>query len=327
MEVFPVTHSILSERALANEILPFYFTDTFIDCRLLVRGMNDSYLVRAKGVEYILRAYRHGHRTLSDIQHELDLLQHLHLRGVRVAYPVDRRDGEFVTEVLAPEGTRYVAVFTYAPGTLWPLSPDIAAVYGQAAARLHQGMELFISNHQRYSIDIRHLLDDRVPRILPLLAHRPNDQYFVSRLWRLLQKEISIMAPDLKRGLCHGDLNGGNCHMDDERRVTFFDFDCEGFGWAAYDVAVFNWSVRDMPNREFALQLWQAYIGAYQNEMPLSDADIASIPYFVAARQLWLVGLHCQHADEWTYGNLNDAYFDRRLRILYELVREENWEL
>lgn len=326
MGVFPVTHSILAQRALTNEILPFYFGQTSVDCRLLVRGMNDSYLVRAGGDTYILRAYRHGHRTLSDIQHELELLQYLQKQEVGVATPVARKDDEFLTKILAPEGTRYLALFTYAPGTFRSLTPKMASVYGQAAARLHRGMESFDSNYQRYPIDIPHLIDERVPWILPLLEHRPNDQLFVSRIWRFLQQEIGIMAPDLKQGLCHGDLNGGNCHIDDEGNVTFFDFDCEGLGWTAYDVAVFNWSVRDMPNREFALQLWQAYIGSYQIEMPMSDADIASIPYFVAARQLWLMGLHCQHADEWTYGNLNDAYFDRRLRILYELVREQSWD-
>lgn len=325
MKVFPVTHSILSQRALKNEILPFYFGQASVDCRLLVRGMNDSYLVRAGGNEYILRAYRHGHRTFSDIQHELELLQYLHKQGVRVATPVVRRDDNILTEINAPEGTRYLVLFTYAPGMFRPLTPDVASIYGQAAAKLHRGMESFYSNFQRYPIDIPHLLDERVPWILPLLEDRPKDQLFVSRIWGFLQQEISKMTPNLKRGFCHGDLNGGNCHFDSEGSIMFFDFDCEGLGWRAYDVAVFNWSVRDMPNREFALQLWQTYIDAYQNEMHLTDADIDSIPYFVAARQLWLVGLHCQHADEWTYGNLNDSYFDRRLRILYELVREQNW--
>jgi Ser/Thr protein kinase RdoA (MazF antagonist) len=140
-----------------------------------------------------------------------------------------------------------------------------------------------------------------------------------------LKRQINEMAPTLTWGLCHGDLNGGNCHIDDEGKLTFFDFDCEGPGWLAYDVAVFNWSIRDMPSRDNALQMWQAYIDAYRSEASLSDADIDAIPYFVAARQLWLVGLHCRHADEWSGGYLNDAYFRRRLRIVRELVEERGW--
>jgi Ser/Thr protein kinase RdoA (MazF antagonist) len=327
VKLFPVTHSILTQRALASELLPHYFGQMRTDCRLLARGMNDSYLVQTGGMQYILRAYRRGHRTLQDIRHELDLLLYLRERGVRVAVPVVRNDGELVSEITAPEGTRYIVLYTFAPGLARPLTKEVANCYGQAVARLHQEMESFRSDHHRYQIDLHHLLDDRVPWILPLLEHRPDDQRFVSRMHIFICHHIKKIAPILKRGLCHGDLNGGNCHIDNEGRVTFFDFDCEGPGWPAYDVAVFNWSVRDMPDRNAALQLWNAYSDAYQHSLPLSDADVASIPYFVAARQIWLVGLHCQHADEWTYGNLNDAYFDRRLRILQDLVREQDWTI
>ncbi|WP_245375784.1 phosphotransferase enzyme family protein [Paenibacillus eucommiae] len=325
--MFPVTHSILSQHALASEILPLYFRESTPSCRLLVRGMNDTYLIRSGGSEYILRAYRHNHRSLSDILHELDLLQYLHGQGVGVSTPLARYDSQFLSEVLAPEGNRYLAVFTYAPGTFRPLTSEIARSYGQAAARLHRAMKFFESNYHRHHINLKYLLEDRVPWILPLLNHRPKDQLFVSQIGHFLQQQIDKMSPSLNWGLCHGDLNGGNCHIDNDGRVTFFDFDCEGPGWPAYDVAVFNWSVRDMPDRSVALKLWQEYLDAYQSEMPLSAADTTAIPYFVAARQIWLVGLHCEHADEWTYGNLNDAYFDRRLRILQELVKEQKWDI
>jgi hypothetical protein len=78
MNLFTVTHSVLSQHALVSEVLPFYFGESLVECRLLVRGMNDSYFIRIGGEQYILRAYRHGHRTLPDIRHELDLLLFLH---------------------------------------------------------------------------------------------------------------------------------------------------------------------------------------------------------------------------------------------------------
>jgi Ser/Thr protein kinase RdoA (MazF antagonist) len=228
---------------------------------------------------------------------------------------------------LAPEGVRYIALFAYATGVFRPLTEEIAGKYGLAAAKLHRSMSLYLEDHPRDPVDLQHLLDESVPSILPLLERRPDDREFIGRLSTLVKRRIRELAPTLKWGLCHGDLNGGNCHIDDEGKVTFFDFDCEGAGWLAYDVAVFNWSVRDMPNRDSALLLWQAYIDAYQSEAPLSDYDLAAIPHFVAARQLWLVGLHCRHADEWSYGYLDDAYFNRRMRILRELVEEQGWSI
>jgi Ser/Thr protein kinase RdoA (MazF antagonist) len=325
MHVFPVTHSTLSQNALLSKVVPLYLGKAAGNCRLLVRGMNDTYLVQTLQEQYLLRAYRHGWRTLSDIQHELELLQYLHRRGVRVAAPLARTDSDLVTPVHAPEGTRYLALFSFAPGLLRPLSPETASSYGRAAATLHREMASFESDHYRYSLDLQHLLDDRVPLILPLLEHRPDDQAFVERLGRFLGNQIQALAPRLTCGLCHGDLNGGNCHMDDQGRLTFFDFDCEGPGWLAYDVAVFNWSVRGMPDQAYARRLWEVYLASYLQENPLSDHDMAAIPFFVAARQLWLVGMHCRHADEWTYGNLSEAYFDRRIELLREVAREQRW--
>ena len=38
-------------------------------------------------------------------------------------------------------------------------------------------------------------------------------------------------------------------------------------------------------------RLWQAFLGGYMTERPLSDADLAAIPYFVMLRELWHLGL------------------------------------
>jgi Ser/Thr protein kinase RdoA (MazF antagonist) len=82
MQLFPVTHSTLSQNALLTEVVPLYLGQAANNCRLLVRGMNDTYLVQSRQGQYILRVYRYGWRTPSDIQHELELLLYLHHRGV-----------------------------------------------------------------------------------------------------------------------------------------------------------------------------------------------------------------------------------------------------
>lgn len=321
----PAVYSTLSEQALLEQLLPLYLGNRAAQCRFLTRGMNDTYLVRTVSEQYILRVYRAGWRTLADIRYELDMLQHLHTHGVRVAAPVARLDGELVTTVAAPEGARHAALFTFAPGAYQPLSVTTSAEYGREAARMHRALDSFRSPHERFALDRKHLLDDRAPWILPLLEHRPDDRAFVERLWRFLQEEIAGKVPHLTWAPCHGDLNGGNCHIDHEGRVTFFDFDCAGPGWRSYDLAVFNWSVRDMKDRELGERLWHAYLHGYQTEQAVAQADLAAMGLFVGARQLWLVGLHCQHANVWGWGNLSDAYFDRRLTLLRSLMREQDW--
>ncbi|AUB42823.1 Ser/Thr protein kinase RdoA involved in Cpx stress response, MazF antagonist [Nostoc flagelliforme CCNUN1] len=40
----------------------------------------------------------------------------MHEQKQPVAYPIARKNGSFTTNILAPEGVRYIAVFNYAPG-------------------------------------------------------------------------------------------------------------------------------------------------------------------------------------------------------------------
>ena len=62
---FPVTHSTPSSTALLHQVLPEYAIPDPVDCRLLHRGLNDTYIVNVRdGGHYILRVYHHAWRTI-----------------------------------------------------------------------------------------------------------------------------------------------------------------------------------------------------------------------------------------------------------------------
>jgi hypothetical protein len=63
----PVASSVLAPGAVlgwANELLG---GGPFTGCRMLRRGMNDTYLLEAPGERSVLRLYRAGWRTDDDI--------------------------------------------------------------------------------------------------------------------------------------------------------------------------------------------------------------------------------------------------------------------
>ncbi|MBW4662937.1 MAG: hypothetical protein KME01_01835 [Chroococcus sp. CMT-3BRIN-NPC107] len=57
-----VIHSIPSSEALEQNVLCHYQFGNFQNCRLLKRGLNDTYLVETEEQRYILRVYRHSWR-------------------------------------------------------------------------------------------------------------------------------------------------------------------------------------------------------------------------------------------------------------------------
>ena len=77
--------------------------------------------------------------------------------------------------------------------------------------------------------------------IRPFLTHRPEDLRFIEIFKEeLLDVLLNIPRDELDYGFCHGDFHGLNAHKNN-KGITFFDFDCCGFGWRAYDIAVFRW--------------------------------------------------------------------------------------
>ena len=77
---FPVTRSTLSVKALMIDVLPDYDIGTPLECRFLHLGLNDTYVVKTRDRQCILRVYRAGWRSVSEILYELDVLLFLHQR-------------------------------------------------------------------------------------------------------------------------------------------------------------------------------------------------------------------------------------------------------
>jgi Ser/Thr protein kinase RdoA (MazF antagonist) len=319
-KTFPVIYATLSPLALANDVLPGFNIGDIAACRFFSGGFNDTYLVKTvQGSTYYLRAYRLPWRTLPDIQGELDVLNHLHHKGYPAARPLARTNGDYFHAICAPEGTRYVALFTEAPGLeiSYEKEPETKAYnYGQAVARMHTALDDFSSPHQRFHKDLNHLIDKPLRNIEPFLEHRPDDwAYLQAFAAKVRQGILDIPANALEQG-CHGDLQGYHAKASPDGTLTFFDFDCGGFGYRAYDLAVFLWCCR---LEEAVDARWKHYLRGYQDVRPINQLDLQAIPLFVCTRYIWHMGVHTQNAPDWGCGWLNDEYFDNRFKQLREV--------
>jgi Ser/Thr protein kinase RdoA (MazF antagonist) len=253
---------------------------------------------------------------------------------VKVAAQIARRDGEWISPVTAPEGVRYLVLFANAEGEepWFDGESDTAAgdrrsdadLYGRSVAQVHRASDDFACDQPRFALDLDYLLTHSLPKIQPFLSDRPAVWDELVRLTRCVRHRLENWPIErLEMGFCHGDFQGGNGHIQPaDRSLTFFDFDCCGRGWRAYDLAVFRWqvAVNGLP-----LRVWEAFLAGYQAERAIAAIDVAAIPYFVAVRQVWIMGLHCGNAKDWGVGWLNGQYFERSLNFLRAWERDE-WE-
>jgi Ser/Thr protein kinase RdoA (MazF antagonist) len=339
-EWFAVTHSLLSSDALGRYVQAAYAIDEVRSCVLLQHNLNDTYLVDATTGRYVLRVSQTERstglswRTREDILFELEVLQHLTRKGASVATPLVQRDGTLISAVQAPEGVRYLVLFSHAPGD--PLTPpkqteSLARSYGGAVAAIHSATDDFSSTHPRFALDMDVLLAKPVAVVQPYLAHRPADWRFLRELQAAVtERLVSLPAHDLDYGVCHGDAQGGNAHMTPDGTITFFDFDVCGYGWRAYDIAVFFWGaalgrVRLGWSAETVAQLCAAYLSGYQKRRPLDLVDEEAIAPCVLLRQFWYLGLEAGNWDTWGIGEAQrEAFFDRELRFMHEWAAEHH---
>ena len=317
-KTFPVIASILSPQAITRDILPGFGIGPISECRLYSAGFNHTYRVRtAAGSTYYLRAYRLQWRTLADIQYELDVLTHLERKGFPAIRPIPYIDGRLFCEVPSPEGTRFLVLFTEAPGSelTYEHEPTANAQhYGCAVARMHNALDDFTSPHLRFHLDLAHFIDQPLHEIQPFLSDRPDDWNFLQQFAeRLRQRILAMPAETLEQGFCHGDLQGYHANTTPDGTLTFFDFDCGGFGYRAYDLAVFLWCCR---LEDAVAARWAPFLEGYRETRSIHERDVLAVPLFVCARYLWHMGVHAQNSPDWGIDFLNDRYYDNHLKDL-----------
>jgi Ser/Thr protein kinase RdoA (MazF antagonist) len=185
---------------------------------------------------------------------------------------------------------------------------------------LHTAANDFVSQHARFQLDLRHLVDQPLAALRPFLAHRPDDWAYLQGFANRARERIAnLPVGQLEWGFCHGDLHGGNAHIDERKTITFFDFDCGGPGWRAYDIAAFRQGPQGRQD-----EAWEAFLKGYTERRSLSQLDLAALPWFVALRHLWLMGLHAANTPDWGCSLLSDDYFDGGGVGGLEFLRE--WE-
>lgn len=312
MRHLPVSYSISCTNALLKEIIPQFKIFNVLHCEFWCQGLNDSYKVETATDTFLLRLYRHHWRTLTEIEFEIDALLHLKENGADVAYPIATKKGDYIVSFNAPEGSRYAILTSYIQGKELTFNgTEHAALYGQQVAQLHLKSEQFSSTHSRFKLDVKHLITEPLQRIEPFLKERPDDWAFISnyaeRLSLQLQRALDS-SDDI--GFCHADLHGGNAHYDGNT-LTFFDFDCCGFGLRIYDLAVFKWALKQDKKEN---EVWQAFLQAYLQYRPLNSNELAMVDALVSIRQLWLIGLHIDIA--LAKGWLDERYFDQKIDFL-----------
>jgi Ser/Thr protein kinase RdoA (MazF antagonist) len=314
MNHFPITRSVLSADALPD-VLHLGYGLRVNRCRLIKAVVLDTYLVETADHPYIFSIYPHRRRSRSAILSEIDALLYLHQEGVSVSIPIRQKQGRYLLSLAAPEGERWAALFTYAPGQ--PLSqsptPTHARAFGRLLAQVHRTGETIPVPLVRPALDVACLLDHPMAYLETALAHRPADITFLHQVIEQVRPAITALPTDAPfYGFCHGDINSTNVHVTADGDLTLFDFDFCGPGWHIYDVATY---LIDTP-----AGLASAFLAGYQEIRTLEAQEVAAIPSFQIAQHIWLLGIRASYLNEWGLIHFTDHFIDAILSSIRQFL-------
>ena len=196
-----------------------------------------------------------------------------------------------------------------------------AGAYGEIVAGMHVSADRKRQDPRRFHLDLRHLVEEPLASTKPFLRHRPDDQRYLASIGSELTEAIESTLPMTRPqyGFCHGDHHGGNVHRDSHGRLVVCDFDCYGYGWRAYDLAVMLWQLAhshgwSRAGRAKVKRRWDGFLEGYNRVRSLSQAEVAATRLFVPVRQIWWLGLHTRmRLREVWGGTLGDEFFDHHL--------------
>jgi Ser/Thr protein kinase RdoA (MazF antagonist) len=327
--IFPTLYSTLSPTALATYISQQY-TLGHVQCKFIVRGVGDTYLVTAAAGQFILRIYRPTHRTLGNIQAEVELLMALNAADISVSYPLTDKNGDHIQPLTAAEGIRHAVLFTYAEGRAHNLLSEVQLHnFGREMARFHNVSSQLQLSDKRWTFDLETTLYGPLAAVKEYFSEDPASYSWLLQAADKIKAALSQLDTSrIATGYCHYDFLPKNFHFDALDNITFFDFDFFGKGWLANDLMTFRQQLLiDMHvNRlttEQGEKTWSLFLDAYQTERALSEEELAAIPYLGLGFWVFYMGFHLTH-DQF-YPLMQPHMLQSRFAAVRKIMEKE-WE-
>lgn len=308
------------------------YSDDILDQALAAYGIDqktvialdgfESYIYEFQGPEGpgILRISHSIRRTGDMIRAELDWIDFLFTHQVGVSRPIRTLQGNWVESLVdGADGFFLTSAFEKArgehPGPEW--SDKLLWEYGNQIGRMHQLATEYTPSNPAWKRP-----DWNDPIHLEVEAFIPEKDTAIRQIYRETVQQISRLPVDKNAfGLIHQDPHRGNFYVDQEGKITFFDFDDSSYSWFVEDIAlVLFYAVMGQEDPDqFIENFLKGFLPGYFAAYPLDLQWFREIPIFMKMRELDLYAVIHRSFD---VENLEDPwcvwYLDGRAERLLE---------
>ncbi len=238
------------------------------------------------GIPKVLRLTHSSHRLKEEIEAELMFVKFVSENDANVAGSLVSLHGNLVEEHIASDGTSFFAsMFEFAEGKLvdrmnpneW--NDDLMYAWGKTIGKLHA-----LTVNYPKTTNREHLSENAY--VNGMLKHEELGLYTK----RLMEEIQSYERKDDSYGLIHSDLHFQNFFINEECKITAFDFDDLHYNYFISDIAIVlyysAWVSKDSieEKSQFARKQLEVFKKGYETEFLLEDEWYNRIPAFLKLR-------------------------------------------
>ncbi|WP_456275761.1 phosphotransferase enzyme family protein [Bacillus sp. AK128] len=283
-------------------------------------GDFESYIfeVSYQNIPAILRITHSSHRSLSQIEGELEWVDYLFQHGVHVSKPYRSLEGTFVVKLPVDHSCFYASLFEKAPGKKIEVQSEgfddrLFQEWGRTTGQLHRLTRGYETKERK-----RPYWDEE-ELLYPKKVLSFTDQKLNTAAEHLIQTIKKLPINHQSFGLIHSDIHSGNFFLHNGK-IQLFDFDDSQYFWFVHDVAIpiyySSWykfqNGTQQVRTEFAKRLLEQFLQGYEKEFHIEDEWLERLPLFLNIRDLVLFNVFHKKMD------MNNAS-DRLLALLNEL--------
>lgn len=308
MTVFPVTSSTLSAKELGLFIIEKYNLNKNGSCELFRAGINHTYFITENEIKYVARVYSYNWRSKSEILAEINVLNVLKEHAINISYPIADKKGEFIQEINAPEGTRYLVLFSFAEGNkVRFINNETCFSIGSIMASIHTKM--FDKEINRIHYNLETLLELPYEYAKPFFSETLEEMKFIKKQSTEIKDYFDLNElKNIPKGIVHMDIWYDNMSITKQNKVTIFDFDFCGNGYLIFDVAYFCKQLFhiETDKKEYESKM-KSFLNGYESIRKLTKEEMLLIPKAGAAIWIFYLGVQSQRFD-WSNIFLSENY-------------------
>jgi amicoumacin kinase len=266
------------------------------------QGANFVYEFQAHRCRFFLRLTNDHHRSLEQLEGELDFVRFVASRGVDVSCPQPSQRGNQVETFETDDGeTWHAVVFAAMAGAHFRFfSADVDAalfrVWGYAMGALHFASRDFVPRTSRRPLWNEQDTTSCDPGKIPFAEATAQREHE-----RIAEWLAARPATAESWGLIHGDFERTNFVLSDGT-VHLFDFDDACYHWYVADIAHALWAFRNAPPADRSRFL-EWFLQGYRERCPIGSDLRESLSWFVRLRTLSLFSARLQDeaSAEWVW--------------------------